>query len=121
MVTTCNMLLLLVLFLFTGSPSPEIYTLSLHDALPIFFWYRSTLAHNAPRVDGGTRESGDAVCETFDAPGEWAWMRGRYGVVTRTLVTGPAYVLDVVELASREEQVCELPWHFQGRTAVAAP
>src|SRR5439155_1390170 len=47
------------------------------------FWYRSTLAHNAPRVDGGTRESGDAVCETFDAPGEWAWMRGRYGVVPR--------------------------------------
>jgi len=85
------------------------------------FWYRSTLAHNAPRVDGGTRESGDAVCETFDAPGEWAWMRGRYGVVTRTLVTGPAYVLDVVELASREEQVCELPWHFQGRTDVATP
>src|SRR5437879_9002864 len=70
MVTTCNMLLLLVLFLFTGSPSPEIYTLSLHDALPIFFWYRSTLAHNAPRVDGGTRESGDAVCETFDARSE---------------------------------------------------
>src|SRR5207302_1642124 len=64
---------------------------------------------------------GLAVCETFDAPGEWAWMRGRYGVVTRTLVTGPAYVLDVVELASREEQVCELPWHFQGRTDVAAP
>src|SRR5437867_9017573 len=26
------------------------------------FWYRSTLAHNAPRVDGGTWELGDAVC-----------------------------------------------------------
>src|SRR5256884_1942708 len=85
------------------------------------FWYRSTLAHNAPLLDGGTGESGDATCETFDAPGEWAWTRGRYGAVTRTLVTGPAYVLDVVELASREERLLELPWHFQGRSDVASP
>src|SRR5438128_735879 len=85
------------------------------------FWYRSTLAHNAPLLDSGTGESGDATCETFDAPGEWAWTRGRYGAATRTLVTGPAYVLDVVELASREERLLELPWHFQGRSDVASP
>ena len=85
------------------------------------FWYRSTLAHNAPRLDGGTAQSGDATCETFDAPGEWAWTRGRYGAVTRTLVAGPVYVLDVVELASREEHLLELPWHFQGRSDVATP
>jgi len=85
------------------------------------FWYRSTLAHNAPRLDGGSAQSGDATCETFDAPGEWAWTRGRYGAVTRTLVAGPVYVLDVVELASREEHLLELPWHFQGRSDVATP
>ena len=85
------------------------------------FWYRSTRAHNAPRLDGGTGESGDATCETFDAPGDWAWTRGRYGAVTRTVVAGPAYVLDVVELASREEHLLELPWHFQGRSDVTTP
>ncbi len=82
------------------------------------FWYRSTLAHNAPRLDGASQplreKEGDATCETFDAGSEWAWVRGRYRDVTRTVVSGPGYVLDVVELASRGERIIELPWHFQG-------
>ena len=77
-------------------------------------WYRSTLAHNAPRLDGASR-GGNAMCETFDAPGDWGWTRGRNGDVTRTVVAGPAYLLDIVELASREDHLLELPWHFQGR------
>jgi hypothetical protein len=81
------------------------------------FWYRSTLAHNAPRLDGASQPPGDATCEAFDAPppGEWAWVRGRYGDVVRTVVSGPDYVLDVIELAGRADHVLELPWHFQGR------
>ena len=79
------------------------------------FWYRSTLAHNAPRLDGASQPRGDATCEAFDAPGEWAWVRGRYGELTRSVVSGPAYVLDVVELTSRGDHVLELPWHFHGR------
>jgi len=55
------------------------------------------------------------MCETFDAPGDWGWTRGRNGDVTRTVVAGPAYLLDIVELASREDHLLELPWHFQGR------
>ena len=84
------------------------------------FWYRSTLAHNAPRLDGVSQPAGDATCEMFDdgggggGGGEWAWTRGRYGDVTRTVVTGRAYVLDVVELASRGDHLIELPWHFRG-------
>ncbi len=79
------------------------------------FWYRSTLAHNAPRTDRVSQPRGDATCEAFDAPGDWAWARGRYGEVTRTVVSGPAYVIDVVEMASRGDRVLELPWHFQGK------
>src|SRR5207245_1948873 len=78
------------------------------------FWYRSTLAHNAPRLDGASQSLGAAVCEAFDISGEWAWVRGRYGEITRTVVAGPAYLLDVIELASRSEHVLELPWHFAG-------
>jgi len=78
------------------------------------FWYRSTLAHNAPRLDGVSQSPGAAVCEAFDTSGEWAWVRGRYGEIARTVVAGPAYVLDVIELASRSEHVLELPWHFVG-------
>ena len=81
---------------------------------PDLFWYRSTLAHNAPRLDGVSQPPGDAVCEAFEALDEWAWVRGRYGDVTRTVVSGPAYVLDVVELGGRVDHVLELPWHFSG-------
>ena len=77
-------------------------------------WYRSTLAHNAPRIDRASQEPGDAVCEAFDTQGEWAWVRGRYGEVSRTVVSGPAYVLDAVELGSRGEHTVELPWHCSG-------
>ena len=34
--------------------------------------------------------------------GEWCWVRGRFGDLTRTLVAGP-YLLDVVELGGAEE------------------
>src|SRR5947208_4446018 len=78
------------------------------------FWYRATLAHNAPRLDGASQSPGGAVREAFDTSGEWAWVRGRYGEITRTFVAGPAYLLDVIELASRSEHVLELPWHFVG-------
>lgn len=78
------------------------------------FWYRSTLAHNAPRLDKASQPAGDAVCEAWDAPGEWGWVRGRYGELTRTVIAGPAYVLDVVELGSRTDHLLELPWHFAG-------
>src|SRR5438094_5373799 len=79
------------------------------------FWYRSTLAPNPPRLDGASQAPRAATCEAFDAQRDWAWSRGRYGEVTRTIVSGPAYVLDIVELASREEHLLELPWHFAGR------
>jgi hypothetical protein len=51
----------------------------------------------------------------FDVQDDWAWVRGRFGALTRTVVSGPAYVVDVVELTGREEHSVELPWHFVGR------
>lgn len=77
-------------------------------------WYRSTLAHNAPRLDGASQLEGDATCESFGSAGEWGWVRGRYGDLVRTIVSGPAYVVDVVELASRTDHTVELPFHFAG-------
>ncbi|MGH7644846.1 MAG: heparinase II/III domain-containing protein, partial [Gemmatimonadales bacterium] len=87
------------------------------------FWYRSTLAHNAPRLDGVSQVRADARCETFDVQGDWAWARGRWGGgdVTRTVVAGPHYLIDVVELAGREPHVLEVPWHFAGAGEVVTP
>ncbi len=79
------------------------------------FWYRSTLAHNAPRLDGVSQRLGAAVCDNFDENGGWAWVRGRFGPVTRTVVFGPDYLLDVVELTGTEDHMLELPWHLAGQ------
>ncbi len=82
------------------------------------FWYRSTLAHNAPRLDGISQPMADAVCDGFDESGDWAWARGRFGPLTRTLVAGPDYLLDLVELGSDREHTVELPWHLADEFAV---
>ena len=84
------------------------------------FWYRSTLAHDAPRLDGRSQVPGDATCEAFDVRGGWSWVRGRYGEMSRTLVAGE-YVVDVVELDASEDRTIELPWHLAGRIEMVTP
>ncbi len=82
------------------------------------FWYRSTLAHNAPRIDGASQPMGDARCLAFDEEGEWAWSRGEFGGLTRTIVSGPEYLLDVVEFGGEEAHQVELAWHPAGQVTV---
>jgi hypothetical protein len=81
-------------------------------------WYRSTIAHNAPRLGGASQSPARAVCEMFGESDDWAWTRGRFGDVTRTVVAGPHYVIDVIELAGREDRLLEVPWHWAGETDV---
>jgi Heparinase II/III-like protein/Carbohydrate family 9 binding domain-like len=85
------------------------------------FWYRSTLAHNAPRLDGASQALTDAECQNFAENGSWAWARGSYDDLTRTLVAGPHYLLDVVELAAPDPHRLELPWHLSGAVEVTPP
>ena len=85
------------------------------------FWYRSTLAHNAPRLDGVSQPAGDAECRAFGESGDWAWARGGYDDFTRTLVAGPRYLLDILEFSAPEEHVVELPWHPHGDVQVVSP
>ena len=79
------------------------------------FWYRSTLAHNAPRTDGVSQPIDDARNEGFDEQRGWGWARGRFGELTRTVVIGEEYLLDILEFTGHEERTVELPWHFAGR------
>ena len=87
---------------------------------PDLFWYRSTLAHNAPLLDGVSQPPSDAECVAFGESGEWAWTRGRYGTLLRTVVAGPHYLLDVLELSAEQEHRVELPWHPNAATAEPA-
>ncbi len=118
-----------------GHGHPDRLHLTVHDAgvhwLPDpgtgsyvardLFWYRSTLAHHAPLLDGRSQPPGDAVCEYFEAADDWAWVRGRWGSVARTVVAAPGYLLDVVELDAAEDHTLELPWHLAGDPAVRTP
>ena len=88
---------------------------------PELFWYRSTLAHNAPRLDGTSQEFQPARCDCFDAKNDWAWASGRFGDLRRVLVSGPRYVIDVLELSGRVDRLLELPWHFTGQGDVETP
>jgi hypothetical protein len=85
------------------------------------FWYRSTLAHNAPRVDGVSQPAHDALCDNFDQQGGWAWARGRFEDLTRTVVSGPEYVLDLLELSAAEDHLLELPLHLSGKVEAVVP
>ena len=85
------------------------------------FWYRSTLAHNAPRLDGVSQPMADAAGEYFEQSGPWSWARGKFGECTRAVIAGPDYVLDVVELSSADDHVLELPLHLTGRVEVQPP
>src|SRR5688500_7674503 len=82
------------------------------------FWYRSTLAHNAPRLDGSSQPPGHARCVAFAEEGEWGWARGSYGSPTRTMVAGPAYLLDVDEFGADDPHLVELAWHPAGTVDV---
>jgi hypothetical protein len=82
------------------------------------FWYRSTLAHNAPLVDGVSQPFAEAACEMFDVQGEWAWVRGRFHSCERILVAGPEYLVDVTTYADDTPGRLDLPWHLSGETAV---
>jgi hypothetical protein len=98
-------------------PDPGTGSYVAHD----LFWYRSTLAHNAPRLDGESQPPGNASCECFDDQGEWAWVQGRFNDVVRMVATGPAYIVGVTMLAGKEDHLLELPWHLAGRGQVETP
>ncbi len=88
---------------------------------PDLFWYRATLAHNAPRVDGHSQPMGDAELDAFDASGGWGWVRARFGGLIRTVVSGPGHLVDLVEFAAEQPHLVELPWHPAGELEVDTP
>lgn len=65
-------------------------------------WYRSTLAHHAPLVNGASQPPATATLLGFEERGGMGWMRKRamigQGVhATRTVVVCEGYCLDVLE------------------------
>ena len=65
-------------------------------------WYRSTLAHHAPLVNGSSQPPATATLLAFEDRGGMGWIRKRaligHGIVaTRTIVVAECYGVDVLE------------------------
>ncbi len=88
---------------------------------PELAWYRSALAHNAPRLGGSNAGGDDAWCQAFEAGKDWSWCRARAGALTRTLIAGPGHLVDLMEIEAKEECWIDLPWHFNGTIRIESP
>ncbi len=62
----------------------------------------------------------DAQCEAFATADQWAWVKGKFGGMVRTLVSGSGYLVDVVEMSGEESRTLELPWHPRGQTELTS-
>ncbi|MEP7326100.1 MAG: heparinase II/III family protein [Gemmatimonadota bacterium] len=85
------------------------------------FWYRSTLSHNAPLVDGKSQPLESAVAQHFDQKGDWGWMHGTFEGCDRTVVAGPSYLLDILTFSAADPHQVELAWHLAGEIRIETP
>jgi len=79
-------------------------------------WYRSTLAHNAPLVDGRSQPPGDGRLVAYEEHDDLGWVRATasiaHGVIaTRTVVVAADYVVDHLEWHADREVDVDLPMH----------
>ena len=79
------------------------------------FWYRCTLAHNAPRIDGVSQVPGNATCDCVrcggrSGPGSVA------GLATPAAPSSPDPVTSSTSsrCRPRTSHSLELPWHLAG-------
>ncbi|MBA3342457.1 MAG: heparinase II/III family protein, partial [Gemmatimonadaceae bacterium] len=85
---------------------------------PSLHWYRSTLAHTAPLVDGRSQPAVDGQLIGFDDCGEAAWISATAPLaaglrVRRSVVLLEDYLVDLLEWDAEGDTVHEvaLPWH----------
>lgn len=83
---------------------------------PTLHWYRSTLAHNAPLVDGRSQQRVSGTLDLYaEGDGEGIVSARAHiapGVeVTRTVVTMDGYLVDEVRWHADRDVTFDLPWH----------
>lgn len=81
-------------------------------------WYRSTLAHNAPLVDGRSQPQRDGALLAYDEREGLGWIVTELtfpetGVrLERTVVVAPDYLVDELRWFAPRGVRLELPWHL---------
>lgn len=82
---------------------------------PSLFWYRSTVAHHAPLVNGASQSPGVARLTAFDERGGAGWIEKRADDIghdvsaTRRLIACDGYLVDVIEWEAPHDVTLTLP------------
>ena len=86
---------------------------------PSLHWYRSTLAHNAPLLDGRSQPLCDGELLAHDEREGMGWIAARFrwpdggASGDRTLVVAPDYLLDEVRVLNDRAATVDLPLHLE--------
>jgi hypothetical protein len=83
---------------------------------PSLHWYRSTLAHTAPLIDGRSQPAVSGRLLAFEDDGETGWVSAVAPLaqdfrVTRTIVLLEDYLVDMIEWDGDSVHEVALPWH----------
>lgn len=83
---------------------------------PSLHWYRSTLAHNAPLLDGRSQPRVDGELTAFEDRGGAGWISASAPIAAdagavRTVVAMPDYLLDEVSWSAPSPRTFDLPIH----------
>jgi len=86
---------------------------------PTLFWYRSTLAHNAPLVNGCSQPMVDGALRAWDEGDDEGWIDAELALdrkvrIRRSVVAASGYLVDRVQWTSLEPISLDLPWHVAG-------
>jgi hypothetical protein len=85
---------------------------------PSLHWFRSTLSHNAPLVDGQSQPLKDGRLIAYDEREGLGWIVAEFlipekGVrLERAVLIAPDYLIDELRWTADKEVRVELPWHF---------
>jgi len=86
---------------------------------PSLHWYRSTLAHNAPLVDGKSQARAHGVLRAFDERGGAGWIAAEVpspGIapevtISRAVIVMPDYLVDQLNWSAPHNVTIDLPMH----------
>ena len=81
-------------------------------------WYRSTLAHNAPLIDGRSQEPVEGSLRSWDTQAAFSWIDAEAPVaqgvlVRRSVVVADGYLIDRVEWTADRDVTFDLPMHVE--------
>ena len=84
---------------------------------PTLHWYRSTLAHNAPLVNGASQRAVDGTLVAYEENGGEGWIEATANGIapgvgaTRSIVVMPGYLVDELSVDAEKDITVDLPIH----------